>query len=68
MVPCSQGAEIGEGTTIHTKNVSDFQLLTIGDNVVLKPGSSVCCHEFKDGKVCLHCSVCQVYDMLFQSA
>ena len=47
-----QGARIGEGCHIDTLDVCDFELVTLGDNVVLNEGSSIAGHYFQDG--CLH--------------
>ncbi len=47
-----QGARIGEGCHIDTLDVCDFELVTLGDNVVLNEGSSITGHYFQDG--CLH--------------
>ncbi len=47
-----QGAHIGEGCHIDTLDVCDFELVTLGDNVVLNEGSSISGHYFQDG--CLH--------------
>ena len=44
-----QGARIGEGCHIDTLDVCDFELVTLGDNVVLNEGSSITGHYFQDG-------------------
>ncbi len=44
-----QGARIGEGCYIDTLDVCDFELVTLGDNVVLNEGSSITGHYFQDG-------------------
>lgn len=44
-----QGAHIGEGCHIDTLDVCDFELVTLGDNVVLNEGSSITGHYFQDG-------------------
>ncbi|CAK0786732.1 hypothetical protein CVIRNUC_009946 [Coccomyxa viridis] len=43
------GARIGEGCHIDTLDVCDFELVTLGDNVVLNEGSSITGHYFQDG-------------------
>ena len=54
-----QGARIGKGGYIDSLDVCDFDLITIGDGVVVNEGSTIICHYFQDGQ--LHFSeVCPV--------
>jgi acetyltransferase-like isoleucine patch superfamily enzyme len=46
-----QGARIGEGCYIDSLDVCDFELITIGDGVVVNEGSSIMGHSFKDGQL-----------------
>jgi hypothetical protein len=60
-----QGACIGEGCHIDTLDVCDFELVTLGDNVVLNEGSSITGHYFQDGmlhfKEVSSCSLCPCF-------
>lgn len=47
-----QGAEIGANTFIDSLDVSDWDLLEIGDEAVIGEGATLMAHSFKDG--CLH--------------
>ncbi len=58
-----QGARIGKGGYIDSLDVCDFDLITIGDNVVVNEGSTIIGHFFRDGQ--LHFSeVCPCTRML----
>jgi acetyltransferase-like isoleucine patch superfamily enzyme len=44
-----QGAHIGENVVIDTLDVTDFDLISIGDNVAIGEGATVMGHYYKDG-------------------
>ena len=44
-----QGAHIGENVVIDTLDVTDFDLVSIGDNVAIGEGATVMGHYYKDG-------------------
>lgn len=46
-----QGARIGEGGYIDSLDVCDFELVTIGDNVVINEGATIMGHYFQNGQL-----------------
>lgn len=44
-----QGAHIGENVVIDTLDVTDFDLISIGDDVAIGEGATVMGHYYKDG-------------------
>ncbi|EIE23140.1 hypothetical protein COCSUDRAFT_47508 [Coccomyxa subellipsoidea C-169] len=54
------GARIGKGGYIDSLDVCDFDLITIGDNVVVNEGSTIIGHFFRDGQ--LHFSEIMIGD------
>lgn len=44
-----QGAEIGANAFIDALDVSDWDLLEVGDDVAIGEGATVLAHSFKDG-------------------
>ena len=44
-----QGAHIGENVVIDTLDVTDFDMISIGDDVAIGEGATVMGHFFKDG-------------------
>ena len=47
----SQGARIGKGGYIDSLDVCDFDLITIGDGVVVNEGATIIGHYFQDGEL-----------------
>jgi fatty acid synthase len=48
----SLGACIGRGVYIDTTDVSDADLLVVGDDVAISEGVTICCHEVREGHLC----------------
>ncbi|KAK9916399.1 hypothetical protein WJX75_002178 [Coccomyxa subellipsoidea] len=47
----AMGAHIGENVVIDTLDVTDFDLISIGDNVAIGEGATVMGHYYKDGSL-----------------
>lgn len=44
-----QGAQIGANVVIDTLDVTDYDMISIGDDVAVNEGATVMGHYFKDG-------------------
>ena len=46
---CMQGARVGDNVFVDSLDVSDFDLLVIGDGAVINEGATITGHHFADG-------------------
>lgn len=46
---CMQGARIGKNAYLDSLDLSDFDLINIGDDVAINEGATLLGHYFKDG-------------------
>ena len=46
-----QGAKIADSAFIDTLDVMDLEHLEVGENAVVGEGTTIVCHNFKDGHI-----------------